>query len=313
MAQQGITRFRTRAGAPNTSGPTYSTVPATPIPTTSAVSFAAGEARVSFGTAWDYDDEELTYEVLRNNNTWVSTQKAKSNFWTLPRIGLRRQEPDPGQPPYRYQVRITDPSGNILWSPVSNNVTIGTGSPSAYADAVRADGAEHLWRLGEPSGTSALDWAGFDDLTMTGGYTRGADGAIIGDTDTSTTFGGADGFGVTASPIHGPDVFSVETWFRTTTTSGGKIVGFGNTNTGTSTNYDRHIYMEPNGRITFGVYNNGCLHRHLPERAQRRPVAPRRGHDGSAGPVALRRRQAGRHQRRHLGRPALRGVLARRW
>ncbi|HYN65806.1 MAG TPA: hypothetical protein VES93_02885, partial [Ornithinibacter sp.] len=53
VAQQGITRFRTRAGAPNTSGPTYSTVPATPVPTTSAVSFAAGEARVSFGTAWD--------------------------------------------------------------------------------------------------------------------------------------------------------------------------------------------------------------------------------------------------------------------
>ena len=52
-------------------------------------------------------------------------------------------------------------------------------------------------------------------------------------------------------------MFSVETWFRTTTTSGGKLVGFGNANTGTSTNYDRHIYMEPDGRITFGIYNNG--------------------------------------------------------
>ena len=92
---------------------------------------------------------------------------------------------------------------------------------------------------------------------MSGGYTRGADGAIIGDTDKSTNFGGGDGFGATASPIPGPDVFSVETWFRTTTTSGGKIVGFGNANTGTSTNYDRHIYMEPDGRITFGIYNNG--------------------------------------------------------
>ncbi len=258
VAQQGIVRFRTRAGAPNTSGPSYSTVPSTPIPSTTAVSFAAGEARVSFGSAWDMDDEELTYDVLRNNNTWVSSQKAKSNFWTLPRLGFIDKNLTPGAT-YRYQVRITDPSGNILWSPVSNNVTIGTGSPSAYADTVRADGAEHLWRLGESSGTAALDWAGFDDLNMTGGYTRGADGAIGGETDKSTSFGGVDGFGVTPSPIPGPDVFSIETWFRTTTTSGGKLVGFGNNNTGTSSNYDRHIYMEPDGRITFGVYRDGLF------------------------------------------------------
>ena len=256
VAQQGITRFRTKAGAPNKVGPSYYTVPATPTPATSAVSLSAGEVRVSFGSAWDYDDETLTYEVLRNNNTWVDTQTAKSNFWTLPRIGFVDKGLTPGTS-VRYQVRITDSAGNILWSPVSNTVTVGNGSASAYADAVRADGAEHLWRLGEPSGSSALDYAGFDDLTMTGGYTRGADGAIIGDTDKSTTFGGSDGFGVTPAPIAGPDVFSVETWFRTTTTNGGKLVGFGNNNVGTSTNYDRHIYMEPNGRLTFGVYNNG--------------------------------------------------------
>ena len=226
VAQQGIVRFRARTGAPNTSGPSYSTTPATPTPSTTAVSFAAGEARVSFGSAWDMDDQELTYDVLRNNNTWVSSQKAKSNFWTLPRLGFIDKNLTPGAT-YRYQVRITDPNGNILWSPVSNNVTIGAGSSSAYADAVRDDGAEHLWRLGESSGTAALDWAGFDDLTMNGGYTRGADGAIIGETDKSTNFDGADGFGATPSPIPGPDVFSVEAWFSTTTTTGGKLVGFG--------------------------------------------------------------------------------------
>ena len=75
MAQQGIVRFRTRAGAPNTSGPSYTTTPATPTPATTAVSFAAGEARVSFGSAWDMDDQELTYDVLRNNTTWVHSQK----------------------------------------------------------------------------------------------------------------------------------------------------------------------------------------------------------------------------------------------
>ncbi len=256
VAQQGITRFRTTAGAPNKVGPSYSTVPATPTPATTAVSLDAGEVRVSFGSAWDYDDETLTYEVLRNNNTWVNTQTATSNFWTLPRLGFVDTGLTPGST-VRYQVRITDSAGNILWSPVSATVTVGTGSPSAYAASVRGDGAEHLWRLGEPSGSSVLDYAGFDDATLAGGYTRGQSGAVIGESDGSTAFNGSDGVAVNSAPVEGPNVFSVEAWFRTTSSSGGKIVGFGNNNTGTSTNYDRHIYMSPNGRVTFGVYNNG--------------------------------------------------------
>ena len=117
VAQQGLVRFRTRAGAPNTSGPTYSTTPATPTPTTTAVSFAAGEARVSFGSAWDMDDPELTYDILRNNTTWVQTGvKAKSNFWTLPRLGFIDKNLTAGAT-YRYQVRITDPTRQHLVEP----------------------------------------------------------------------------------------------------------------------------------------------------------------------------------------------------
>jgi large repetitive protein len=256
VAQQGITRFRTAAGAPKKVGPSYNTVPATPTPETTAVSLEAGTVRVSWGSAWDYDDKTLTYEVLRNNNTWVNTQTGDSNFWTLPRRGFIDTGLTPGTT-VRYQVRITDPAGNILWSPVSPTVTVGNGSPSAYASAVRADGAEHLWRLGEPSGSSVVDYAGFDDATLAGGYTRGQSGAVIGETDGSTTFNGADGVAVNSAAVTGPNVFSVEAWFRTTTTSGGKIVGFGDQPTGNSNNYDRHIYMSPNGRVTFGVYNNG--------------------------------------------------------
>jgi PKD repeat protein len=255
VAQQGLVRFRGKAGAPKKVGPTYTTVPATPTPTTNAVSLNAGSVRVSWGSAWDMDNKNLKYEVLRNNNTFVYTTTGDSSFWQLPSMGFIDRGLTPGSTA-RYQVRITDPDGNILWSPVSNTVTVGSGSPSAYAQKVVDDGASHLWRLGESSGSS-LDWAGFDDLTMNGGYTRGAAGAINGDSDKATSFGGGDGFGATQTPIPGPDVFSLESWFKTTTTSGGKIVGFGNANTGTSTNYDRHIYMEPDGRVTFGIYHDG--------------------------------------------------------
>src|SRR5205085_2806673 len=54
-----------------------------------------------------------------------------------------------------------------------------------------------------------------------------------------------------------PQVFSVEAWFKTTSTSGGKIIGYGNNTTGDSSNYDRHVYMTNDGKLVFGVYNNG--------------------------------------------------------
>ena len=51
-----------------------------------------------------------------------------------------------------------------------------------------------------------------------------------------------------------PSTFSVEAWFKTTTTSGGSIVGFGNSSVGTSTVYDRHVYLTTTGKVVFGVY-----------------------------------------------------------
>ncbi len=57
--------------------------------------------------------------------------------------------------------------------------------------------------------------------------------------------------------MNGPQTFSVEGWFNTTTNTGGKLIGFGNNQTGMSRNYDRHIYMMNDGQLVFGVYNGG--------------------------------------------------------
>src|SRR5690606_34286028 len=65
---------------------------------------------------------------------------------------------------------------------------------------------------------------------------------------------GADGTAGSAQSQQGPDTFSIETWFRTTTTSGGKLVGFGSSRTGNSNSYDRHLYMNNAGQLYFGVY-----------------------------------------------------------
>ena len=227
------------------------------MPATTAVSFAAGAARVGFGTAWDYDNESLTYDVFRDNGaTPVYTTSIKSNFWTLPTGGFTDTGLAPGST-HTYQVRISDPFGNTTWSPKSNVVTISSGTQSQYAQDVAADGAAHYWRLGEPSGATAFDWTGFEDATLSGGLSQGAPGAINGDTDAATTFDGNTGNAVDPNAIVGPNTFTEEAWIRTTSTSGGKIIGFGDQQTGNSSSYDRHLYLDASGKVYFGVYNNG--------------------------------------------------------
>ncbi len=55
--------------------------------------------------------------------------------------------------------------------------------------------------------------------------------------------------------VAGPQQFSVEGWFKTTTNDGGKLIGFGQTPDRPSSNYDRHIYMMNDGQLVFGIWN----------------------------------------------------------
>lgn len=258
-AQQGLTRFALKQAAPNKVGPTYEdTVPVrTAVPATTAVATAPGTVRVTFGTAWDFDNQRLTYQVYRDRGTaaekLVKTVNFDSNFWTVPNQFIT----DTGVPggDHTYQVRITDPFGNELLSPVSNTVSATGATLGAYPAQVGADGADHYWRLGE-SGTTAYDAVGDADGTAQAGVTRGAAGAVGADTDPASTFNGTTSgyIGTGSAATQAPDTFSVEGWFKTASTSGGKLIGFGSARTGNSGSYDRHVYLSNNGRLSFGVY-----------------------------------------------------------
>lgn len=244
--QQGLARFARTETAPNKQGPRLAsdTWPLT------GVSYQAGTARLSWGANYDRDNEDLTYTVTRNG-TVVHTEVASSVVWDRPAMRFLDTGLTPGQT-YTYRVRATDPFGNTA---ITNQiaVTVTDGDISAYSQEVLEDGAVHYWPLGEDSGTTAYDWAGPADLTTGAGVTRGTDGAI-GD-DAAATFGGTStGLASTALAEQASDSLSVEAWVRTTSTRGGKIVGFGSASTGTSTSYDRHVYMDNAGRITFGTY-----------------------------------------------------------
>ena len=132
IAQQGLVRMAVRSIAPNLRGPTYTTNPPRPVPPTIASSTSSGTVNVSFGTAWDYDDELLKYEVLRNGKgTPVSVTYIKSNFWTLPAASFTDTGLTPGSTLF-YQIRITDPYGNTQWSLKSDVITVCcAGAPNA--------------------------------------------------------------------------------------------------------------------------------------------------------------------------------------
>jgi signal peptidase I len=59
------------------------------------------------------------------------------------------------------------------------------------------------------------------------------------------------------SSTNTPQTFSIEAWFKTDRwgTGQGKIIGFGDSRTNASDgDHDRHIYLDKDGRLVFGVY-----------------------------------------------------------
>ncbi len=76
-----------------------------------------------------------------------------------------------------------------------------------------------------------------------------------GAANSAYSFDGATQYISTATPSNspGPQNFSISVWFKTST-AGGLLVGYGATQTGASSMYDRHIYMSNSGQLYFGLY-----------------------------------------------------------
>jgi hypothetical protein len=68
------------------------------------------------------------------------------------------------------------------------------------------------------------------------------------------SFNGSTQYVSTANVYSNPTDFTVSIWFKTSTITGGKLIGFGNAQTGSSSQFDRQIYMNNAGQIYFGVY-----------------------------------------------------------
>lgn len=90
------------------------------------------------------------------------------------------------------------------------------------------------------------------------------DGACPRDPPGAAVFDGRDSTLVSAA-VEAPTTFSIEVWFRTTAGTG-RLLGFGNSRTGYSSEYDRHLYFSSTGQLTFGVWTGSRRTVTTPER-----------------------------------------------
>lgn len=245
--QQGLARF---LPGPDQSPPTKPGTPTAAVASTSDV-------QVRFTASWDKDDGTLTYNVYRDSSSApFATVTADSRFWSKPTLSVTDTNVPSGS--HKYWVTATDGTNTSQKSAYSNVVTVGS-SPASYFAAVLESGPASYWRLGEPSGsTTANDAMGRGSTaSYVGTVALGIAGALPDDADTAAGFNGSDA-NVSASQVTSdPRAYSLELWVKSTTTRGGKLVGFGNRQTGLSSSYDRHVYMTTSGQLVFGAYSGG--------------------------------------------------------
>jgi hypothetical protein len=162
-------------------------------------------------------------------------------------------------------------SGAAFTASTSNTNDSWTIPNWSYAGEVNNLGPYLYWKLDETStATTASDASGngrtgtYNPNGSTPNVTRLPDGALVTDSPDRAVQLGSNACINTSSTtsINAPQVFTVIAWFRAPSTyaNGGKLIGFERPQTGvaipTAGAYDRHLYMDGQGRIWFGVYNN---------------------------------------------------------
>ncbi|WP_156149305.1 PKD domain-containing protein [Microbacterium foliorum] len=242
---QGIVRFSTKPDGGAAQGP-YRKDAAWATPQVAS----DVPVRVTIETNWDRDNRDLTYQLMRSDQTQpVSQTVATSLWWDKGTVTLEDPTAVAGAT-YTYTVKAVDADGNSAVSlPV--NTTASGADIAGYSKVVRRDGADAYF----PLGNARTDYVSAGALNVGPGVTVTASGAVGGATPAGSVFNGTpDGRVSSAAAVALDDNFSAEVWFKTTTRQGGKIFGAGSSQTGSSASNDRDLYMQNDGRLRFGVY-----------------------------------------------------------
>ncbi len=149
---------------------------------------------------------------------------------------------------WRYSVVPRQQAWAGAESPRSDSVVV----DSSYRALVMAASPRAYWRVGESSGTTAVDEVGASNGTYAGGYTLGAGGALANDSNTAVDLNGASGR-ISAPSVPALDLtsqVSIEAWVNPDSLSGTRWI----VNKGTV----YYLYIS-NGTTYFGIHQGGYM------------------------------------------------------
>lgn len=154
------------------------------------------------------------------------------------------------------------PTTNGAFTAAITNTNNSAASSATYfscTNAITADKASALFAypLNEATGsTQAVD---IDSGAYPGTYRGSMTSTTVSPQACPRDSGGAYQLNGSTSQVtnalqqSSPQTYSTEVWFKTTV-RGGKLIGFGNSQTGLSGSYDRHTYINTSGQLVFGTY-----------------------------------------------------------
>lgn len=140
--------------------------------------------------------------------------------------------------------------------------TVATAPYFKCTDAEAADKSTALFQyyLNDTSGSTSVTDSSGNSATGTyqGAMTTSTATPLACSRDTGGAYvlNGTTSYISTPTKYTNPTTFSEEVWFKTTVAAG-KLIGFGSAQTGSSGNYDRHIYVSTTGALVFGIYSSG--------------------------------------------------------
>ncbi len=170
--------------------------------------------------------------------------------------------------------QLTDAGGeNAVSAAASQSYKLTQGYESQLTHSIQLvvlpNATYSYWPLDTGTGTVAYDTsmnANNASLIATPTWTTG----IVGN---GLSLNGSTQYLATSNQVSNPTAFTLEAWFKSTSVSGGELIGFGSSQTGSSATVDRVVYLTSAGKIAFGTkpsafkavttvasYNDGSWH-----------------------------------------------------
>ena len=139
-----------------------------------------------------------------------------------------------------------------FWDAVLTSTEVSTIYGSAtqlQSGSPKWSNVKSLWRFEETTGSTVADSSGNGNT----GNMVGSIKSVTGKYGNAFSFQGQSSLGTTTLQTN-PTTFTVAMWFKTTATEGGGLFQFNENQAGDGNNHDRHVNIDDDGTLIFGVY-----------------------------------------------------------